>query len=231
MKRKAEDSCEDDDNQEEEKEVNEAEDNKDDEDDEGEGKNDGNEEDSNSDKEENSADNKEVLNHEISVTKSRSYTTIKAGYRITIDSWEGDLDFPDTVTMEGYSREEAQFVVEFCKLFSYKARFANIYECSASEMNALGKTLAKLIIKHQPVSYGIVSSFGIDEAMVNTSLKEENYDEILDSFHQEWFGEFFGRGNPQFPRVTRVCERIKVEYIPQDILIEDVSKEFGASRR
>lgn len=159
------------------------------------------------------------------------FTEFKAGYRLTIDSWERDLHYEYTFIQEGYTKEQVEFIIAFCDLFRRRTKFANLYEPSQTVVNDLMKTLAKLIVSHQPASYSVVKDFGIDEELVNAALQEENFDEFSQCFSEDWSPHFFSIGDPNFPRFTRVVDRIKVEYIPETIRIEDVSKQFGQSNR
>lgn len=154
------------------------------------------------------------------------YTELLAGYRLTIHSWENDLDSPHTFTQEGYTKEQVEFIIAFCNLFRRRSKFSNLYEPSASLVKDLMKTLAELIVGHKPASYSVVESFGINEELVNTARQNENFDDLSECFSQDWFPFFFSVGDSNFPFFTRVCDGIKVEFIPETIRIKDVSREF-----
>jgi hypothetical protein len=160
------------------------------------------------------------------------YTILKAGYRLTIDSWENDLNSFYTFTQEGYTKEDIEFLIKFCQLFRRGERFSNLYEPAASVIKDLGQTLATLIDKYQPQSYHALNEIydGI-EGLVTTALREQTYDDLLEFFSSDLSPHFFGSGDSNFPFFTRVCDRVKVEYIPETIRIRDVSTEFGLTNR
>jgi hypothetical protein len=158
------------------------------------------------------------------------FTILKAGYRLTIESWENDLDSYNTFTQEGYSKEDIAFLIKFSKLFCRGSKFSNLYEPSASVIKELGQTLIQLIDAEKPNSYHALRDVYEDlEEMVTTALRDENSVEFMEFFSQDLSPHFFGSGDSNFPFFTRVCEKIKVEFIPETIRIRNVSKEFGIS--
>jgi hypothetical protein len=163
--------------------------------------------------------------------KEAVYTEIKGGYRLTIDSWENDLDHPYRFTEDGYSQEDVEFIIKFCRLFQRRQPFSNLYEPTKAKIKELTKALLQLIEENKPHSYHVLKDFGIDEELVNqTSVEEDNYDEFMDAFSQDWSPHFFSNGDSNFPFFTRVCDQIKVEYVPETIRILDVSRRFGVGR-
>lgn len=183
-------------------------------------------------KEESEGEESEESEQEESEEKrTEKWTIIPSGYRITINSWERDLDFDDEVIVQGYTKEETQFIIQFLKLFQRSSKFSNLYDPSTKIVNELYKIVSNLIITHQPYSYKLVGlSIPDDVELLKTSVENDNYDEMYDIF-REFFSDYLGHGDPQFPRFTRVCSSIKVEYIPEEIRMLDVSKEFGITDR
>jgi hypothetical protein len=154
------------------------------------------------------------------------YTEIKSGYRLIIDSWENDLDSPYKFIQEGYSKKDVKFIVDFCLLFERRQPFSNLYEPSIETVKDLAKALLELIDQHKPHSYHVLKDFGIDEELINQASEENNYKEFMEAFSVDWSPHFFSTGDSNFPYFTRVCEQIRVEYIPETIRILDVSKRF-----
>jgi hypothetical protein len=72
----------------------------------------------------------------------------------------------------------------------------------------------------------LLNRFGIIEDLVTNSLFSHDYRAILKIFIDKISRYYFGLGDSHFPSFTRVCERIKVEYIPTTIRILDVSSEY-----
>lgn len=136
-------------------------------------------------------------------------STIKSGYRITVVSWENDADNYRTCTRDGLLKEEAQQVVEFLKLIagSYNRHqtdnkvFGNLYEPRDGVREEFENAVRKLMAK-----YDI----------------EVNEEWPLDYFLDE-VCEYTGWSEGY---LTRVVDKITVEYVPQEIVIEDVTKEF-----
>ena len=136
-------------------------------------------------------------------------STIKSGYRITVVSWENDADNYRTITRDGLLKEEAQRDVEFLKLIagSYNRHdtdnkvFGNLYEPRPPAIEAFTDAVRQLMAK-----YDI----------------EVNEEWPLDYFLEE-VCEYTGWSEGY---TTRVVDQITVEYVPTEIVIEDVTKEF-----
>lgn len=133
-------------------------------------------------------------------------TIIKAGYRITVGTWENDGDNDRTKVMEGVSKEHIPFIAAVCNLFESGSRnancFGNMYEPSEQEVNALQEALRGVIEQH-----------------ASRPDHCDSPEAVLDTL-----GWGLGLTGGEF--YTRVFESIKVEYIPQDIMIQDVTHEF-----
>jgi NADH:ubiquinone oxidoreductase subunit B-like Fe-S oxidoreductase len=146
-------------------------------------------------------------------------TVIKKGYRVTVKTWENDADNYNSGAVEGLSRPEAAFLVEFVKLFSSKndhrnRGIGNMYEPRQSEIVAAEARIKEVVEKHKATiedsemmkEYFLAEDGSVDEG----GWHEYAYEMTLTG------GEFY----------TRVMESFKVEFIPQDIVLEDVTKEF-----
>ncbi len=134
--------------------------------------------------------------------------TIKAGYRITVTSWENDADNYNTTCTHGIDEKTAKFHVDLLKLIESshcndKTVFGNLYEPRDSEISAFKEALVKVFKKH--------------------GEECDDSDDVLD-IAMDILSDYTGYSDGY---MTRVAESITVEYIPQDIQIEDVSKQFG----
>ncbi len=148
---------------------------------------------------------------------------IPAGYRITIKSWENDLNCEATTILEGLVKEQIQYVVELCSLFKRRTKFSNLYEPSSTVQRDLAKTVAEIILRHQPHSY---DSEGIVESLVKEAVDSDNYDQLIEFCRDDIFPKYMSSGDSSYPFFTRVCESMKVEYIPETIRILNVTEEF-----
>jgi hypothetical protein len=132
---------------------------------------------------------------------------IKAGYRITVTSWENDADNYNTKTVDGLDEQETKFHIDLLKLIAGshcndKAVFGNLYEPDDSEVEAFEKAATEVLTKHGKL--------------------EEDYEPL--DIAIDIIGTYTGWGEGY---LTRVAESIVVEYVPQEIIIEDVSTKFG----
>lgn len=134
---------------------------------------------------------------------------IKAGYRITVTSWENDADNYSTITRDGLTKAEVRFHVDLLKLVSGsncndKMVFGNIWDPSELELYAFDKACKEVFVKHDK------------ELETNGEYEALNY-------AMDIIGEYIGYSD----FYTRVAERIVIEYVAQEIVIEDVSTNFG----
>ena len=134
-------------------------------------------------------------------------SVIEAGYRITVTSWENDADNYNTKTLDGLTEHEAGYHIDLLKLIkgSYcnkKNVFGNLYEPEDSEVAAFEKAVTKVLEKHGKL--------------------EAEYDplDIATDILYDYTGGSEGY-------LTRVAESIVVEFVPHEIIFEDVSKQFG----
>lgn len=128
-------------------------------------------------------------------------STIKAGYRMTVTSWENDADHYNTITKDGLTENDVKLYVDVLRLAA--DGFGNMYEPSDKEMEKFGEAVWLVFDKN--------------------GHKYEQPDGCIDE-GAEIIGEFCGYSEHYF---TRVVEKIIVEYVPQEIVIEDVTKKFG----
>lgn len=138
------------------------------------------------------------------------FTTIPKGYRITVTTWENDGDNYKTKSVEGYTLEEAKFLIDFSKLFASKnchngIGIGNIYDDMDADLAC--EQVAEVVAKH-PVT--------------TTSEKFVDYFSSEDGWHE--FGYDLGLTGEEF--YTRVLDGYKVEHIPEEIKIQDVTDQF-----
>lgn len=132
---------------------------------------------------------------------------IKKGYRIAVVSWENDADNYRTISQDGLGETEVASYVDMLKLLkgSYcndRTVFGNLYEPCEHEEEEFYAAIRPIMDKH-----------GIQ---YDPEYPSDTFCGIVDKF--TGYGEGY---------LTRVVESITVEYVPEDIIIEDVSKNFG----
>jgi hypothetical protein len=135
--------------------------------------------------------------------KTTKQTVIKAGYRISVHTWENDWDNHNTEILDGVTKEHVPFIVAICKLFtSWDKGFGNIYDDDDKEKE-MNEALEKVIgnFTERPKYCDTVNNL---------------YDSLL----------YYLGITRSSDYCTRVVETIKIEFIPQDIYINDVTDQF-----
>lgn len=135
---------------------------------------------------------------------------IKAGYRITSVSWENDADNYRTIVKEGIKEEEAHLIGDLGKLMkTRKSGLENCYDPSDEDLEIGHKfylptfeKYAGLFSKHD-MNIFRTDAYGIMEYIVDNITGSSNEDYAL-----------------------RVLESMKIEYFPEEVVIEDVTKKF-----
>lgn len=147
---------------------------------------------------------------------------ISAGYRITVKSWENDADNYQTIILDGYTFMQTQFI---CELLSHMGshnrgaqQFGNLYEPDDDEK---AETLAfwrELYAKHD------VAAKELDIPPPNDTNDDDD-EGLEDLFYTfcEFVQDFIGTSEHYS---TRVAESVVVEYVPRDIILEDVTDQF-----
>lgn len=134
-------------------------------------------------------------------------SVIKKGYRITVVSWENDADNYSTVTRDGLAEEKTRKHVDMLKMLkgSYcndHTVFGNLYEPRDSEVAEFEAAIRPIMDKH-----------GVE---YDNEYPTDTFCDIVADY--TGYSEGY---------MTRVVESILVEYVPEDIIIEDVTKNFG----
>ena len=139
-------------------------------------------------------------------------TIIPAGYRITIDSWENDGDNSRTGIVEELSEQDVKFTIDFALLFTentVNVGIGNLYDPSDSEQKMVAEAIREVVAKHSPLSENLSEYF--------TDVDSDVYSMLGYAYQLGLSGGDF---------CTRVLESIKVEYIPEPIVIQDVTVKF-----
>ena len=135
---------------------------------------------------------------------------IKAGYRVTSISWENDGDNYRTIIKEGLKEEEVKLIGAIGKLMkSKKSGLENNYEASDKELSKGHKCYLPIFEKY-------VSLFSEHDM----NLYREDCYGIMDYIVEN----ITGPSSEGY--ALRVLESMKIEYFPEDILVQDVTKLF-----
>lgn len=134
-------------------------------------------------------------------------TIIPVGYRISVTTWENDGDNYRTETIEGVDKKHVPFIVAVCRLLKSGCNnqdcYGNMYQPRDSEVEAFHEALEGLIQKYPDRPEGCDDSEGTYECLLY---------------------ELGFSGSEGF--YTRVFERIKIEYVPDKIVLQDVTDQF-----
>lgn len=154
-------------------------------------------------------------------------TIIPAGYRLSITSWENDADAYHTMILEGLTRERVVYLLELCKLFYSRSKndtttFGNIYDSGYGADGKVGELLRKaddairkVMERHVPV----LSEFELEQL-------DTAYDPA-DKYSGPDFHEIIsGLLHYSETYIYRVYDGAKVEYIPHEIRMDDVTVQF-----
>lgn len=143
-------------------------------------------------------------------TQANSCTIIPAGYRFTFDSWENDGDHKHTIIIEGISEPEARLIAEIAKtLLAGGTGLENNYEPEDKEINKGLKVLMDIFDRHQKV---------FDEEDFDAYRMDHGH--IADYIHEKILG-YSAEGY-----YFRVLDDYKIEHVPVEILIKDVTNQF-----
>lgn len=163
---------------------------------------------------------------DISTQKSQiKYTIIPAGYRLIVDSWENDADNRRTLSKDGLTLDECKFHLELCQLLKSDgyytgSTFGNLLDDDdASEYYEAIRTVMRKYehVFPRPPEY-----------LVDINMNENFPPSLYGStywydYASELIGDYFDYSEGY---ITRVFEDFKVEYIPEEIKILDVSEQF-----
>ena len=138
-------------------------------------------------------------------------SVIKAGYRISCNSWENDGDNYNLTIKDGFSEPHARFIYDILSQFC-SSDISNLYEPDEDEIEEFNNVMYAVFKRHECAN----EFFGIEDS------SNHNAEQIADRILQTILHDFMG-GSEYF---TRTVEDIKVEYIPEDVIFEDRSENF-----
>jgi hypothetical protein len=134
---------------------------------------------------------------------------IKAGYRLSVTSWENDADNYQTHSIDGLSEEKVKNLIKLVSLFesssNSKNKFGNLYEPSEEKIEKMD---AELIKFNDVLGY----------------KHAKNDEDHINYIKEKWLSELGIYSSGEF--YTRVFGDYTVEYTPTEIVIEDVTEKF-----
>ena len=144
-------------------------------------------------------------------------TIIKAGYRVSVKTWENDADNYNNGLVEGLTKDEAKFVVDFIKLFSsqndHRNRgIGNMYDPDKDERLSAEEKVKAVVDSHKDM---LVASEALAAFIYEGEFNDDGWRDFAYNMTLAG-GEFY----------TRVMDSYKVEFIPQDVELQDVTEEF-----
>lgn len=142
---------------------------------------------------------------------------LKKGYQITVVSWENDADNYKTEIVSGLSEARTKLYVDLLKLVSRGGEFGNSSDGDLWFDTPKGKRFyqkaREILLMHiKEVQSHCHGSFNFDS-------DDDIHDYVLCNIYPDLIGssEYYD---------TRIAEKITITYIPEDIVLQDVTSQF-----
>lgn len=129
-------------------------------------------------------------------------TVIPAGYRVTIESWENDADNQLSTVVEGLRLKDVLLIVALCEMHGQDSEHSNLFEPTSA-----------IVTEHRRA---LTEAFTSNPCAMSQTV--ETYDQMRDLL-----GDLLGHSDQFY---TRVFDSLKVEYLPADVELEDVTDQF-----
>lgn len=148
---------------------------------------------------------------------------IKAGYQVTVTSWENDGDNYNTKIVQGLTQHEAKFMVRVLGLFGHKGEFGNDHSNYKDLIKAIIPIFSQCVVSNSNLFVSNSNLFDQWRDILTEKIDESDEDykylsiELLDDY-LGCPGEYYDAS------FYRYCESIEVHQIPT--IIEDVTNVF-----
>lgn len=139
---------------------------------------------------------------------------IKAGYRLTVTSWENDADNYATKVIDGLTFERARICAAYCELFNSDDAVRNAYEPDDDEIATIDERVASVARADAGFIAHVFDAIGEDAT--DEQIRDYVFETIISEMGLCWRSDFY----------TRVCDSWRIEYVEQDINIPDVTDKF-----
>ncbi len=140
---------------------------------------------------------------------------MKAGWTFEVKSWENDGDHRNTKTHTVTDENHARALVDLIKLFESDDEVSNMYEPDDAEITYIGEKAKEWAEKH----LAFVRAEYQDESLDLSEWEPEDFAELLSGTAYE-----LGLAGTEF--YTRAVDGWKIYYSPEDIFLNDVTKDF-----
>jgi hypothetical protein len=132
----------------------------------------------------------------------------KAGWTITVTSWENDGDYGSTESHTVTEKRHAEFFVKLANSLGGDSEYGNMYEPYEEQKDGLNQAIMEL-----------VTSCGVEDLLPGREAWH-------DSDSEQLYGllDFIGLSGTDF--YTRYMQSVTVTYSPGDIFVEDVTEDF-----
>jgi len=140
-------------------------------------------------------------------------SVIKAGYRIVVDSFEGDEDYQCTKSVDGLNELEAKFHLELLNLLTdscFATGYGNIHFSNSYDDPIRYKFDRECVAIVTNDDYKDVVDTQLDDSFLEVAL------DILNQYTSFDGGEYY----------TRQISKIVVEHVPEEIFLEEVTSKF-----
>lgn len=143
---------------------------------------------------------------------------IKAGYRLEVVSWENDADNYNTNVVDGLTLRGVQFHTKLCALLKSKNYrgdtkcFGNMYEPSDEE-------IAEYVAAVRPLAREYIDVINC-EGYRATNIED---DTALSNRLNDFTSDLMGNSEYYYHRVV---DNFTVQYIPEEITLQDVTNQF-----
>lgn len=130
----------------------------------------------------------------------------KAGWTITVTSWENDGDYGKTESHTVTEKRHAEFFVKLARLL--EGDYGNMYEPYEEQKQGLNQAIMEL-----------VTSCGVEDLLPGKESWHDTEDEQAYDF-------LHCLGLAGYDFYTRNPEDVSITYSPEDIFAEDVTADF-----
>lgn len=143
------------------------------------------------------------------------FTTIPQGYRITVESTENDGDNDRSESLSGLNKSDTQFYVALLRALKRGYDCDNLYDPSEEEMQTVVDTALPVYEQYRDLISPSIKEYFEEDGVL---IQEDQFSAIADLLGK------FGLQGGEF--VIRSIDGILVEWIPEEIKIQDVTGEF-----
>jgi hypothetical protein len=153
-------------------------------------------------------------------------SNLPAGYQLHITTWENDADNYHTQVMSGLSKEDVAFYVELAKGFRSKnSRPKGGLGNQQVDADTLVEYIDGMLAKHPNISEKVRNYWSTEDELADfdMALDDVKYDLYYEILCENVLGnpdDYYDHG------FCRVFDEFKVLFVPEEVIIEDVTHQF-----